>query len=420
MKKALRVLMLIGAFAFYAAGASAQILTECWKNSTEIPGVSSGGDIRFASAKDGKIIAIDYVAKKIISIDDKGVTEIFDLSESIATYYSKEETVFDEVTGEESVVSVTPNANSGITVDDAGNILVGVDFSKSNSSTDMIIISADLKDTYKLQLSLPEGVSANRIDQYGKIVGDMLSEEGAYLWLAINANERVAIVKIANGKQVEEYSQASAKVEIIMNSSTIAQPAMWNVAEIDALMDNNNKNLSPTFWSRNRRNPEQLYGWNEDGTEQVLMELTEKDANGITTKTAGAEGFATFNIAGVTYLVVPMSLDGSSRSCAIGIYDETGKLRGTYNPNDKTGFGQMGSIVVESDGEYAVNIYRFIPGTIAYKLNFYDIGTLVEDIEREENEEAVYYNFQGVKIAKPANGVFIKVQGGKASKVLVK
>lgn len=419
MKKALRVLMLIGAFAFYAAGASAQILTECWKNSTEIPGVSSGGDIRFASAKDGKIIAIDYVAKKIISIDDKGVTEIFDLSESIATYYSKEETVFDEVTGEESVVSVAPNANSGITVDDAGNILVGVEFSMSNSSTDMIIISADLKETYKLQLSLPKGVSANRIDQYGKIVGDMLTEEGAYLWLAINANERVAIVKIANGKQVEEYSQASAKVEIIMNSSTLAQPAMWNVAEIDALMDNN-KNLSPTFWSRNRLNPEQLYGWNEDGTEQVLMELTEDDANGITTMKAGAEGFATFNIAGVTYLVVPMSLDGSSRSCAIGIYDETGKLRGTYTPHTNTGYGQMGSIVVESDGEYAVNIYRFIPGTIAYKLNFYDIGTLVEDIEREENEEAVYYNFQGVKIAKPANGVFIKVQGGKASKVLVK
>ena len=198
-----------------------------------------------------------------------------------------------------------------------------------------------------------------------------------------------------------------------------ANRAYFSVGVMDALMDNN-KNLSPTFWSRNRLNPQQLYGWNEDGTEQVLMELTENDANGITTMKAGAEGFATFNIAGVTYLVVPMSLDGSSRSCAIGIYDETGKLRGTYTPNDNDGFGQMGSIVVESDGEYAVNIYRFIPGTIAYKLNFYDIGTLVEDIEREENEEAVYYNFQGVKIAKPANGVFIKVQGGKASKVLVK
>ena len=326
--------------------------------------------------------------------------------------------MFDEVTGEESVESVVPNANTGITVDDAGNILVGTDFPSKATATDMIIISADLKETYKLQLSLPEGVSANRIDQYGKIVGDMLSEEGAYLWLAINTNEKVAIVKIANGKQVEEYSQASAKVKIAMTSSTLAQPSMWNVAEIDALMDNN-KNLSPTFWSRNRLNPQQLYGWNEDGTEQVLMELTENDANGITTMKAGAEGFATFNIAGVTYLVVPMSLEGSSRSCAIGIYDETGKLRGTYTPNDNAGFGQMGSIVVESDGKYAVNIYRFIPGTIAYKLNFYDIETGIESIERED-KEAVYYNLQGEKIAKPANGMFIKVQGGKASKVLVK
>ena len=37
------------------------------------------------------------------------------------------------------------------------------------------------------------------------------------------------------------------------------------------------------------------------------------------------------------------------------------------------------------------------------------------------NEEPVeYYNLQGVKVANPSNGIFIKVQGNKASKVLVK
>ena len=44
----------------------------------------------------------------------------------------------------------------------------------------------------------------------------------------------------------------------------------------------------------------------------------------------------------------------------------------------------------------------------------------VENIEIDNNAPAVYYNLQGVKVANPENGVFIKVQGNKASKVLVK
>lgn len=45
--------------------------------------------------------------------------------------------------------------------------------------------------------------------------------------------------------------------------------------------------------------------------------------------------------------------------------------------------------------------------------------TAVEAIEVEEGE-AVYYNLQGVKVANPENGMYLKVVNGKASKVLVK
>ena len=41
----------------------------------------------------------------------------------------------------------------------------------------------------------------------------------------------------------------------------------------------------------------------------------------------------------------------------------------------------------------------------------------IENIEINENGSVVYYNLQGVKVANPKNGVFIRVQGGKASKV---
>ena len=41
-------------------------------------------------------------------------------------------------------------------------------------------------------------------------------------------------------------------------------------------------------------------------------------------------------------------------------------------------------------------------------------------VEEEINAPVEYYNLQGVKVANPSNGIFIKVQGNKASKVLVK
>ena len=521
---------------------------KAWEVTTGIPGSASGGEFRFATARDGKILVTDKANKKIMAIDNEGMTELFDLAEAIDKHYGtdvevekeKYDTtvvegveVIDTTIVKETVHSV-PGAATGITVDDAGNILVGTGFPNAASSTDFIIISADLQETYKLKVELPEGVSANRIDQYGKVVGDMLSEEGAYLWLAINAQTKVAIVKIANGEQVADYTQASAPVKVAMNSSTLAQPSLFTVEEIDALMDELG-DLTPSFWSRNRGSAQTMYGWDkDDATAQTTLSLTENGANGETTKGAGAEGFATFKIADVTYFVVPMSLDGAARSAAIGVYDETGKLHATWTPEGvATGMGQMGSIAVETINEEAVAIYRFIPGVIAAKYTFcvkaeepfdgptelYMVGhdnnwdpanptvipmteeagvyeailefannefkfsevkgtwdefnakaiciandatvaldqatplykyagsnckaaveagksykvtinlndntitisetTAVEGIEIEEGE-AVYYNLQGVKVANPENGVFIKVQGNKASKVLVK
>ena len=47
-------------------------------------------------------------------------------------------------------------------------------------------------------------------------------------------------------------------------------------------------------------------------------------------------------------------------------------------------------------------------------------GSGVEGIEFNENTPIEYYNLQGVKVANPHNGIFIKVQGGKATKINLK
>lgn len=44
----------------------------------------------------------------------------------------------------------------------------------------------------------------------------------------------------------------------------------------------------------------------------------------------------------------------------------------------------------------------------------------IESVVVDNNAEAVYYNLQGVRVANPANGVFIVKRGNEVSKVLVK
>lgn len=44
----------------------------------------------------------------------------------------------------------------------------------------------------------------------------------------------------------------------------------------------------------------------------------------------------------------------------------------------------------------------------------------IRGVEAVANGEVVYYNFQGVRVANPENGVYIRVQNGKATKVIVK
>ena len=43
----------------------------------------------------------------------------------------------------------------------------------------------------------------------------------------------------------------------------------------------------------------------------------------------------------------------------------------------------------------------------------------INDVMVEENAQVEYYNLQGVKVENPENGIFIKRQGSKATKVIL-
>lgn len=66
-----------------------------------------------------------------------------------------------------------------------------------------------------------------------------------------------------------------------------------------------------------------------------------------------------------------------------------------------------------------------VPVEVFMTVDFENMTVLISGVtgvaEIEAAEEApVYFNLQGVKVANPENGIFVKVQGGKTSKVVVK
>ena len=103
--------------------------------------------------------------------------------------------------------------------------------------------------------------------------------------------------------------------------------------------------------------------------------------------------------------------------------------KNTYDPNtfDKTTKTWTPAAAAEvvafaaGDGAFTMtNGGRTDIGKVTVK---YEVGAAVDEIgvsSDDSDAEAVYYNLQGVRVANPSNGIFIKVKGSKSEKVLVK
>lgn len=70
----------------------------------------------------------------------------------------------------------------------------------------------------------------------------------------------------------------------------------------------------------------------------------------------------------------------------------------------------------EYDVKCLVSVYNGNPQL--YAIEFAEAGTLAVGAIEAAEGEAVYYNLQGVRVANPERGIFVKVQNGKAVKVV--
>ena len=388
----------------------AQGLTKVWQNTSSVPGSAAGGDVRFAAVSNGKLLVNDKANNKILEVTSTGSAAYYDPSAAITANYN-------QVLG------------TGIACDDAGNILVNSGFSAASSGSNFTLISADLKSTYKIDLSAIEGWTPGRCDQLGRIRGNMLSSEGGYAFITPNGGTAILVVKIKNGAVDTDYTQVTNPIAGVgLTTSCCPQPAFATVAEIDALMDDNN-DLSNAFILRSRSVPGSVFAWNDDNSDMVkAWTFSEKSSAGHTVANASVEGFDWFKLYDKSYFIMPMTSDGTTgtRGSIFGIYDGEGALVACWSDGEKTGLGAaMGSFIAVPNTENSVHIYHFVPGTVAEKFLFAVEMTGVENIETEIVDENVdaparYFNLQGVEVANPSNGIYIKVQGNRSSKVYIK
>ena len=385
-------------------------LTKVWQNTSSVPGTAAGGDIRFAAVSNGKLLVNDKANNKILEVTESGSSNYYDPASALTEYYGQ-------------------TISTAIGCDDAGNFLVSTGFSGVTSGKNFAVISADLKSTYKIDLSSIEGYTPARCDQMGRIRGNMLSSEGGYAFITPNGGTAILVVKIKNGAVDTDYTQVTNPIAgVTLNTSCCPQPAFATVAEIDALMDDNN-DLSNAFILRTRSVPGSVFAWNDDNSDMVkAWTFSEKTSAGHTVANASVEGFDWFQLYDKSYFIMPMTSDGTTgtRGSIFGIYDEEGKLVACWSDGEKTGLGAaMGSFIAVPNTENSVHIYHFVPGTVAEKFLFAVEMTGVENIETEIVDENVdaparYFNLQGVEVANPSNGIYIKLQGNRSSKVYVK
>ncbi len=149
---------------------------------------------------------------------------------------------------------------------------------------------------------------------------------------------------------------------------------------------------------------------NSQGTDLELIELGTRKYAVATTYLNLAGGSTT--LADGAFVLMDIT-DGLSAASAISTYPSSG-LGGTRNTSFRT------TLCTDVDEEN-LNVWVIVPyqGAAYYKFKHTELYTPVDNIEVDNYAPVEYYNLQGVKVANPASGLFIKKQGNKVTKVIL-
>ena len=307
MRKSFKHILLAGlTIASTAMAMNAQTLTQDWKVTEGLP---AAGNARWGIGFDGKVYTNDKSVPQIIAINAEGQTTV-----------------------------ATSAAGTAITVDGAGNFIVNDGFPNAASSTTFKILPAGTTEMIVLTVTLPEGVTAGRMDFLGRAVGNVMSETGGAFYITPASSGKIAKIFVAKGVQVAEKSKAIA-AGIACASDGHVQPA-----------DNNPE--TDNIFVRPARAQAFFDGLTKVGTANL---------------TAGGDAVTldgtlfTFEPCGTNYVDGFQVVNRTTNEVVATHENEFSKSAAAPNQN---------AISVEKVDEYTAAIYQYVPGQMVAKYTF--------------------------------------------------
>lgn len=402
--------LLLGAAAMLAGSVNAQTITGKMKLDWE----HSMGSYTTGVARDcgqlGKQALISNMSTGMVEVwDETGKAKEYDvntwLTENKGTINPDDEKAF----------SLGVNA----TTDEAGNIIAGLQqgaFGTSTaSSMNFVAIKPDGTMKYiKCEFPSALGATNGRMDYLGdKMAGDVFNE--GYIVACPNAVQYAVVYSILDGEYEKDFSYG-VKIGAAENTES------WNTESSAIFLEpfSSKAGHAPKFIARNRS----LGGYrlSADG-ESALQKITLPDGNALGFGGATTSNFSAFTVGGESYVVGnqpdPNNANGRTHYWEVKKVS-TGETVAAWAKPAAEGTNYMVGFASSVNKDGTVNIYQFNPGIRLAKYtlaaDFSGINNVIADAD--ENAPVEYYNLQGVKVEKPENGIFIKKQGAKATKII--
>ncbi len=385
--------LLLGAAAMMACAANAQTLEKLWSHDM----TSYGAAVRNIVLVNGNEVAATNIsfsggADNVIFFDANGQMA---KTHDVKAYLTEAQV---GTTGEDG--AFTPyTLGRGIDVDAVGNIIVNLGFPNATQGKEFVVIAPDGTMRH-IHCEVPAPGESARADFFA-CAGNI--NANGYFALAPHQKNYVGVYNIFEGEQDSDYSYLvdadegssyTNEAKVVFPNKTVTEDAEF----------------APEFFLYHRSLSGVRYS---DGSSALVVLNDAAFQQGKATTT----GIGAFQIDGVNYIVMPMADDAGARNSWFKVVNvATGEIVAHDNGVGGNTATQDYSAWVNADGTVSIAQLNQGKALTMYKLTL--AASAIENVAAD-NAAVEYYNLQGVKVANPENGIFVKKQGAKATKVVL-
>lgn len=352
-----KLLLLLGVATTLAANAATPTLTQDWKYTTDLPGVD---DARWGVGKDGKVYTNDKSTKTVYYWDAEGKHTLG-----------------------------TGASSTGISIDDAGNLLISDGWAGGGAVRKWVIIPAGSttpKAVSVADVDFPANFTAARMDYVGRTAGNIMSAEGGAIFLSTSGCAYAAKFVFANGSYVKDKSKSYAyNTDVAGGTDGSFQPLTSDAN-------------SDEFIGKATRSNSNYLKW--DSTNNKWVAITKAEGQNTT---AGAD-FVLMN--GELIGVVS---SGTNYTDCFSVVNEAGEVLATHDTSVTGKQGYPNALSIEKVNDNTCAIYQFVPGQMVakYTLTFpVEDNTPAKMFVLGETSGKGWDPTQGIELTKTAPGVY--------------